>query len=110
MKVGIFTALLWPAIVCFLNIGHVQSKQIPQIRLQQLDERLPKFENLALHGGDDVPKILVTFPNGATDQLILWHHRFNDGNAALPKGTGKNSYSKSFKSSQSELQKGVSML
>jgi len=87
MKIG---ALLWPAIAClFLNIGHVHSRQVPQIRLQQLqpDESLPKFEHLSVAGreDDDVPKIRVTFPNGATDQLTLWHHRFNDRDAAMPK-------------------------
>jgi len=88
MKVRI-AALLWPAIC--LNIGHVQSKQVPQIGLQQLqvDEILPKFEHLAATpgvGDDDVPNIRVTFPNGAADQLILWHHRFNDKDAARPEG------------------------
>jgi len=89
MKVRI-AALLWPvAIVCLdLNIGHVQSKQVPQIGLQQqlqADESLPKFEHLAPTpgvGDENVPNIRVTFPNGATDQLILWHHRFNDEDAA----------------------------
>ena len=34
----------------------------------------------------DVPNILVTFPNGDSDRMELWHHHFNVRDRALAKG------------------------
>ena len=36
---------------------------------------------------DEVPNILVTFPSGETDRLVLWNHHFNEEDRKLPKGS-----------------------
>ena len=70
----------------FLQVKSFETNKLPKFDLIS-DQRL-EDENLS---PTNVPKILVTFPSGETDQMELWHHYFNEDDRALPKGILNNS-------------------